>query len=82
LIGEFDPAKLVYPWRHSDAAIDSLADEISQIVADAEKKKESRSETFERIWEVAARLQEFHRPRVRKSAPLRPVPFLSEPWYC
>jgi radical SAM superfamily enzyme YgiQ (UPF0313 family) len=81
-VSEFDPEKLTYPWRHSDAALDSLAEEISQIVADAEKKKESRPETFERIWDAASRLQELQRPRVRKIAPSKAEPFLSEPWYC
>jgi radical SAM superfamily enzyme YgiQ (UPF0313 family) len=82
LVGEFDPEKLIYPWRHSDAALDSLAEEISQIVASSEKKKESRSGTFERIWDAASRLQEFQQPRLRKAVPSTPAPFLSEPWYC
>src|SRR6266403_700381 len=57
-VGDFDSEKLVYPWRHSDPAMDALAENISRIVADAEKRRESRSETFERIWQTAAQLQE------------------------
>jgi len=52
------PMKLIYPWRHCDPAMDALAENVSLIVAEAEKKRESRFETFERIWEAAAKLQE------------------------
>jgi len=84
LAGDFDPEKLIYPWRHSDPAMDALAEDISRIVAAAEKKRESRSETFARIWETAARLQTS--PSLEKfrhvAPPPRPAPYLNEPWYC
>ena len=82
LVGDFDSEKLVYPWRHSDPAMDALAESVSRIVA--EKRRESRSETFARIWEAAARLRAS--PISEKfrhiALPLRPAPYLSEPWYC
>jgi radical SAM superfamily enzyme YgiQ (UPF0313 family) len=81
-VGEFDSEKLVYPWRHSDPALDALAENISSIVAVAEKRKGSRSETFERIWEAAAQLQKSAPAIFRSAAPPRPAPYLSEPWYC
>src|SRR5207244_11807741 len=58
LVGAFDSEKLVYPWCHSDPALDSLAENISHIVAAAEKRKESRSETFTLIFYAAAELHE------------------------
>jgi radical SAM superfamily enzyme YgiQ (UPF0313 family) len=82
LVGDFDSEKLVYPWRHSDSGLDSLAESISHIVAAAEKKKESRSETFERIWDAAAEIQEIPPASYRPDTQLRPAPYLSEPWYC
>ena len=82
LVGEFDSEKLFYPWRHSDPALDSLAENISHIVAAAEKRKESRSETFERIRDAAAQLQEMPPASFRQVGPQRPAPYLSEPWYC
>jgi len=82
LVGEFDSEKLFYPWRHSDPALDSLAENISHIVAAAEKEKESRSETFERIRDAAAQLQEIPAASFRQVGPQRPAPYLSEPWYC
>jgi len=82
LVGGFDSEKLVYPWCHSDPALDSLAENISHIVAAAEKRKESRSETFARIWDAAAQLQEIPPASFRHVALQRPAPYLSEPWYC
>jgi radical SAM superfamily enzyme YgiQ (UPF0313 family) len=79
---EYDSEKLVYSWRHSDPVLDTLAEDVSRIVASAEKAKESRSQIFERIWDVAARLQEMVPvPFCHVTSP-RPAPFLSEPWYC
>jgi len=84
LVGDFDSEKLVYPWRHSDPAMDALAENISRIAAEAEKKRESRSETFVRIWEAAARLRASSISEKFRhiASPPRPAPYLSEPWYC
>ena len=82
LVGDFDSEKLIYPWRHCDPAMDALAENVSLIVAEAEKKRESRFETFERIWEAAAKLQETFPAPFTAIAQLRPAPHLSEPWYC
>jgi radical SAM superfamily enzyme YgiQ (UPF0313 family) len=82
LVGDFDSEKLIYPWRHCDPAMDALAENVSLIVAGAEKKRELRFETFERIWEAAAKLQETFPAPFTAIAPQRPAPHLSEPWYC
>jgi radical SAM superfamily enzyme YgiQ (UPF0313 family) len=84
LVRDFDAEKLVYPWRHSDAAMDALAENISRIAAEAEKRRESRPQTFERIWNAAAALQgaNGHAPFRHIASSLRPAPYLSEPWYC
>ena len=79
---EFDSEKLVYPWRHSDPAMDTLAEEVASIVAAAEKKRESRTETFGHIWNAAAKLQKVAPDSFSRAAAPRPAPFLSEPWYC
>ncbi len=82
IVADFDSEKLVYPWKHFDPAMDTLAENISQIVAAAEKKRESRSETFEQIWQAAARLQETVPAQFRPGVAPQPAPYLSEPWYC
>jgi hypothetical protein len=65
-----------------DPALDSLAEEIAGIVASAEKKKESRTDVFQRIWDAASRLQAFQKPQLRLPTAIKPAPYLSEPWYC
>jgi radical SAM superfamily enzyme YgiQ (UPF0313 family) len=83
LVGDFDSEKLVYPWRNSDPAMDCLAEDISRIVSAAEKKRETRSQTFARIWEAAAQLQASPSlERFHHDTPPPPAPYLSEPWYC
>jgi hypothetical protein len=81
-VGPFDAESLVYPWSHEDARLDALSETVQAIAADADRKKESRTAAFTRIWEAA------HAAARREATPLppanapRPVPFLSEPWYC
>ncbi len=82
LVGDFDSEKLIYPWRHCDPAMDALAENVSLIVAEAEKKRESRFETFELIWEAAAKLQETFPAPSTAIVQQPPAPHLSEPWYC
>jgi radical SAM superfamily enzyme YgiQ (UPF0313 family) len=84
LVGDFDSEKLVYPWRHSDPAMDALVENISRIVGEAEKRRESRKQIFERIWNAAAALQGANgdAPFRHIASSLRPAPYLSEPWYC
>lgn len=81
MVGPFDAESLVYPWRNQDARLDALSEAIQGIAADADRKKESRMAAFTRIWEVAHAAAGIAAPPLRANAP-RPVPFLSEPWYC
>jgi radical SAM superfamily enzyme YgiQ (UPF0313 family) len=53
IAGPFDAEKLVFPWTHEDAEIDVLAECIAEIVADTERKKQGRAETFAEIRRVA-----------------------------
>jgi len=89
LVGDFDSDQLVYPWRHSDALLDILAERVSTIVAEGQKTKQSRLQIFERIWNAASAMGPVGaQPRGARSDAGQPitvpraVPFLSEPWYC
>jgi hypothetical protein len=55
LVGLFDPAALAYPWKHPDPRVDTLCDEVQEIVRSSEKLKRTRTKIFERIWDAAAR---------------------------
>lgn len=81
-IGTFDAESLFYPWKHSDPRIDALAETVQAIAADGDRKKESRTATFERIWKAAHAAAGFVPPVLYASVNVAAVPFLSEPWYC
>lgn len=82
IVRAFDPESLVYPWRNPDARLDALSETVQSIAADADRKKESRSTAFARIWEAAHRAAGKPAPPLHLQGPAKPVPFLSEPWYC
>jgi radical SAM superfamily enzyme YgiQ (UPF0313 family) len=81
VVGAFDAESLVYPWRNADARVDRLSETAQAIAADADAKKQSRSEAFARIWEAAHGVAGVEAPPLKLGAG-RAVPFLSEPWYC
>lgn len=83
VIGPFDPESLAYPWKNADPRLDELSESMQEIAADAERRKESRTATFERIWKAAHAAGGVAAPELKlgASSPTN-VPFLSEPWYC
>jgi len=87
MVGTFDSAALIFPWKHADARLDALCHEISELVQRGEKTKSSRARRFffahpaRRRARAAAGQGEL--PSVQHSlAKSTPVPFLDEPWYC
>jgi radical SAM superfamily enzyme YgiQ (UPF0313 family) len=83
IIAPFDPQSLAYPWKNADPRLDALSEAVQEIAAAAERQKESRRATFERIWKAAHSAAGLPAPSLNLSArPEAGVPFLSEPWYC
>src|SRR5258706_370920 len=83
LVGPFDPQSLAYPWKNADLRLDALSETVQEIAATAERQKESRAATFERIWMAAHAAASFPAPQIDASTQSQVgVPFLSEPWYC
>jgi radical SAM superfamily enzyme YgiQ (UPF0313 family) len=83
LVGSFDPQSLAYPWKNADPRLDALSETVQEIAAAAERQKESRPATFERIWRAAHAAAGLPAPRINLSSQFQSgVPFLSEPWYC
>ncbi len=84
MIGPFDSAGLVFPWKHNDARMDALAREISQLVQRGDGLNLSRTEIFAHIRRAANAAAG---NRVQNSVAHYPgksvaVPYLDEPWYC
>jgi hypothetical protein len=86
ICGDLDAVALVHPWKHCDGRMDDLAEEIQQIAASSEKRRESRRGTFERIWNAARAALGADNSPVPVHAPIladrATVPYLNEPWYC
>jgi radical SAM superfamily enzyme YgiQ (UPF0313 family) len=83
IVGPFDPQSLAYPWKNADPRLDALSETVQEIAATAERQKESRPATFERIWIAAHASAGLSAPPIDyASQPQFGVPFLSEPWYC
>lgn len=84
LVDEFDQAKLSYTWRHPDPHVDALFERVFAIVEAGVTDQADRREIFERVWRVAHDAdpdpEEIHRRRGRPAS--RPVPHLTEPWFC
>ena len=80
-VAAFDAESLVYPWKSSDSRLDLLGARIQEIASASDAAKSSRSKTFEAIWCVAHDAAGLRAPELKTDA-VRPVPFLSEPWYC
>src|SRR6266853_824675 len=83
LVGSFNPQSLAYPWKNADPRLDTLSETIQEIAAAAERQKESRPATFDRIWRAAHAVGGLPAPPINTLAPSQAsVPFLSEPGYC
>lgn len=82
-VGPFDPQSLFYPWKHADPRVDALSETVQAIAAEGDRKKESRSTVFGRIWKAAHAAAGLDAPSTQTShtSPAA-IPFLSEPWYC
>ena len=80
LIEDFDPVLLGYPWRHRDPRVDRLQSQVQSLVEQSEKLP--RREAFERISQMAHAALGIPVPALPKSKNQRPIPRLSEPWYC
>jgi hypothetical protein len=76
VIGPFDEKALVYPWKHANRDVDTLANLVFQLVSRRQQENKTRVEIFGEIWELVLRTPA---PMLR---PRAPVPHLDEPWYC
>jgi radical SAM superfamily enzyme YgiQ (UPF0313 family) len=82
-VGPFDPESLFYPWKHADPRVDALSETVQAIAAEGDRRKESRSTVFQRIWKAAHAAAGLDAPILEASqSDAAAVPFLSEPWYC
>jgi radical SAM superfamily enzyme YgiQ (UPF0313 family) len=77
VIGEFDPARWSYVWRHPDPAMDALQASLSAIASEAASRGEHPAPVFSRMWEIVSP----SRARPIPAGPGAP-PRLTEDWFC
>src|SRR5487761_455030 len=84
LVEAFDEEAMVYPWKHREARVDELSQELQQIVNEGEKLNQTRSRIFARIEEAARRAAGIVAPAMQQPplASRATIPYLTEPWYC
>ncbi len=85
LAGPFDEKALVHSWKHPDARVDQLCEEVQRIVHNGEKLNRSRRQIFQRIREAARRaagIEQSESDALPLLAARTTIPYLTEPWYC
>jgi len=82
VIGPFDAAALVYPWKHPDAPMDSFSERVQMLANAGDRLKRSRTETFGLIWRAANELAGENPAHAIPRTSAGSVPHFTEPWYC
>jgi radical SAM superfamily enzyme YgiQ (UPF0313 family) len=75
LVGAFDERALCYPWKHPDPGMDELFQQVRRVA----QRSLPRRTIFAEVWRMA-----HERPAPEQIHLLadRPIPYLTEPWYC
>ena len=82
-LGGFDAEKLSYAWTPADPRADRLQAKVREAVQQGEREGAGRRAMFQRVWELAQAACGRTAPAVPPArADSRPVPAMSEPWYC
>jgi hypothetical protein len=79
VVSDFDPGSLTWPWRHPDARVDTLQQQVMQRVGN--NPRTSRVEMFEAIRDLFDPTESASRRQPSLSCQ-RAIPILSENWYC
>lgn len=75
LVGPFNQQSLSYPWQHPDRTMDELYGQVRRIV----QKRAPRREIFREVWQLANNAALLDTTFLLAD---KPIPHLSEPWYC
>ena len=68
-VGLFDAKSLVYPWKNNDARLDVAKRKVQSIAADADRRKQTRSATFEADLEGRPRAAGMGAPALKSPGP-------------
>jgi radical SAM superfamily enzyme YgiQ (UPF0313 family) len=82
IIGDFDTDILGHPWANPDPRVDKLQQDLQAWVMQAEADGLSRPQVFKGIWEISHQAANRPVPPLDLEQAGKPVPRLSENWYC
>jgi hypothetical protein len=82
IVGDFDAGILGHPWNNPDPRVDELQQQVQSWVTKAESEGLSRPDIFLEIWRLAHRQAGRPVPELNLEHTGKPVPRLSENWYC
>jgi len=82
LIGDFDAGILGHPWLNPDPRVDDLQQKIQSLVTRGDADGLSRAAIFQAIWRLAHEQAGRDAPALDLEKAGKPVPRLSENWYC
>lgn len=84
-LGPLDEANFTYRWIHPDPRLDELHQAVSAVVEQAARTGEDPAMTFCRVYELASAAGgnvAWAAPPVPLRDQRKPVPRLTEPWFC
>ncbi len=76
----FDAGSLTHVWRHQDARVDALQQELEQRAG--ARLTQPREEMFRAAWDMAHAAAGLTAPAHPPLPSRATVPYLNEPWYC
>lgn len=88
-VGSLDEANFSYRWSHPDPRMDELHREVSVLVERAMRQRQDNAATFSEVYALAG--EAFGQPALARAGSAsrggvrvttKPVPRLSEPWFC
>ena len=84
LLGGFDEMALAYRWSSPDPRVDRLCNDVMAAVKEGQARGESRRLIFQAIWELTKQATHTEAKPLEPSFSVaaRPVPYLSEDWFC
>jgi radical SAM superfamily enzyme YgiQ (UPF0313 family) len=83
-LGPLDEANFTYTWRHPDPRMDTLQREVAALVERATRAKQGNAQVFDAIRALAEErlgMSRLRRITTARAAP-RPIPHLTEAWFC
>ena len=82
VLGEFDAERLTYTWTHPDPRMEALHARLADLAADDATANVDASQSFTKIYALASQALGRNDAEPARPHAHRPVPGLTEAWFC